>query len=74
MIEGHTDSFGGDKANLDLSQRRADAVMQYLLANMDIERSRIFSMGYGESKPIANNETKEGRAQNRRIDLKLRIK
>lgn len=68
-IEGHTDSFGGDASNLQLSQKRADAVTQYLLANMSIDRSKVSSVGYGETKPIANNETKEGRAKNRRIDL-----
>ena len=71
-IEGHTDSFGSDANNLALSQQRADAVTQYLLANMDIDRSRISSIGYGETVPIANNETKEGRAKNRRIDLIIR--
>lgn len=68
-IEGHTDSFGSDKQNLTLSQERADAVTQYLLANMNLDKSKITSTGYGETKPIANNETKEGRAKNRRIDL-----
>jgi len=72
-VEGHTDSFGSDATNLELSQKRADAVTQYLLANMDIDRTKISSVGYGETRPIANNETKEGRAQNRRIDLKLHI-
>ena len=71
-IEGHTDSFGSDASNLNLSQQRADAVTQYLLANMTIDRSRISSIGYGETVPIANNETKEGRARNRRIDLIIR--
>ena len=71
-IEGHTDSFGGDASNLNLSQQRADAVTQYLLANMTIDRSRISSVGYGETVPIANNETKEGRAKNRRIDLRIK--
>lgn len=67
--EDHTDSQGGDETNLQLSQERADAVKSYLLANMDVEWSRIRSIGFGESKPIANNETLEGRKKNRRIDL-----
>ena len=71
-IEGHTDSFGSDASNLNLSQQRADAVTQYLLANMTIDRSRITSTGYGETVPIANNETNEGRAKNRRIDLRIK--
>ncbi len=68
-IEGHTDSFGGDDANQTLSQDRAIAVRQYLLANMDFDPSRIEAMGYGETRPVASNETKEGRARNRRIDI-----
>jgi len=68
-IEGHTDSHGSDESNLALSQQRAEAVSQYLLANMAIEPSRLTAVGYGESKPIANNETKEGRAKNRRIEV-----
>jgi outer membrane protein OmpA-like peptidoglycan-associated protein len=69
--EGHTDSQGSDDTNLKLSQERADAVKSYLLANMDIEWSRIRAVGYGESNPIANNETSEGREKNRRIDIIL---
>lgn len=69
VIEGHTDSYGSDQKNLELSQERASAVKQYLLANMNIDAKKIMAFGYGESKPIANNETKEGRAKNRRIDL-----
>ena len=68
-VEGHTDSFGGDQMNLQLSQERADAIQAYLLANMQLDRSRIRATGYGESQPIANNETAEGREKNRRIDL-----
>lgn len=69
VIEGHTDSYGSDKKNLELSQERASAVKQYILANMNLEPTKVMSFGYGETKPIANNETKEGRAKNRRIDL-----
>lgn len=68
-IEGHTDSYGSDAMNLQLSEQRAEAVRQYLLANMRIEPARIQSIGYGESRPIANNETAEGRKRNRRIDI-----
>ena len=69
VIEGHTDSYGSDEKNLDLSQERASAVKQYLLANMNIDQKKVMAFGYGETKPIANNETKDGRAKNRRIDL-----
>lgn len=70
-IEGHTDSRGDDRYNENLSYERAMAVKKYLLANMGLDESRITAVGYGESKPIASNETKAGRAQNRRIDIVL---
>jgi OOP family OmpA-OmpF porin len=68
-IEGHTDSHGSDQKNMVLSQERADAVNKYIQANMGLDASRINAVGYGENKPIANNETKEGRAKNRRIEV-----
>lgn len=75
VIQGHTDSQGGDAMNLTLSQKRADAVKAYLMANMpDYDQSNIASFGYGESKPVENNDTKYGRAQNRRIDIVIKIK
>jgi OOP family OmpA-OmpF porin len=69
VIEGHTDSQGSTRLNQRLSQNRADAVRTYLLENVPITPQRISAVGYGAGKPIANNETEEGRAQNRRIDL-----
>lgn len=69
VVEGHTDSYGSDEKNLELSQERASAVKQYIIANMSMDEKKIMAMGYGETKPIANNETKEGRTKNRRIDL-----
>ena len=69
IIEGHTDAQGGDKINQELSEKRASAVREYLLVSMDIDQSRIANTGYGESRPIANNETPEGRQKNRRIDV-----
>ncbi|MDZ7743249.1 MAG: OmpA family protein [Bacteroidota bacterium] len=70
IIEGYTDSFGGDASNLKLSQDRSDAVTKYLIANSNTAaRNKITSVGYGEINPVANNETKEGRKQNRRIDI-----
>lgn len=72
-VQGHTDSFGADESNLELSERRAGAVQQYLLANMDsLGGTEITAVGYGEMVPLANNETPEGRARNRRIDLSIR--
>ncbi|MEQ9004269.1 MAG: OmpA family protein [Pseudomonadales bacterium] len=69
VIEGHTDSFGSDATNQALSQERADAVAQYLLARSPISPTAITALGYGESRPVANNETAEGRTRNRRIDI-----
>jgi outer membrane protein OmpA-like peptidoglycan-associated protein len=72
-IEGHTDSQGAAEKNKSLSQARADAVREYLLANMKLNPERVAAMGRGEDRPIANNETEEGRAKNRRIDLMLEV-
>lgn len=69
VIEGHTDANGSDSANLILSQDRADAVRQYLVTNFGVNQEKISSIGYGEARPVATNETNEGRARNRRIDL-----
>jgi outer membrane protein OmpA-like peptidoglycan-associated protein len=68
-ILGHTDSYGSDEKNLTLSMERAEAVKQYLLANSKAVALQIEATGYGESKPIASNETKDGRAANRRVDV-----
>lgn len=68
-IQGHTDSVGSDRYNKGLSERRANAVMNYLL-NKGIDASRMSAVGYGESMPTASNATREGRAQNRRVELK----
>lgn len=70
-IEGHTDNKGDSRSNQSLSLRRARSVMSYLIANMGLTESQISAIGYGESQPIASNETEQGRAQNRRIDVIL---
>ncbi|NOX52164.1 MAG: OmpA family protein [Gammaproteobacteria bacterium] len=70
-IEGHTDSYGVDTSNLELSVRRAEAVASYLLENSAISPTQLSSVGFGETKPIANNETSDGRWKNRRIDVVL---
>lgn len=72
-IEGHTDSYGSDASNLTLSEQRAAAVVQHLLDNMELDSAKISSVGYGETRPIANNETPEGRAKNRRIDVVIQL-
>ena len=66
-IGGHTDSTASDAYNLKLSQRRADAVKSLLTSRFGIDASRLTAVGYGESKPIADNSTADGRAQNRRV-------
>ncbi len=68
IIEGHTDHVGADKTNLNLSQRRANAVRDYIVKNFKIDKKRLAAKGYGESKPVADNSTVEGRAMNRRIE------
>jgi outer membrane protein OmpA-like peptidoglycan-associated protein len=67
-IRGYTDSVGSEEYNLNLSQKRADAVKQYLV-NSNIDSSRIIAKGYGEADPIASNKTAGGRAENRRIEF-----
>lgn len=67
-IEGHTDSVGNDEINFELSQQRAQSVLNYL-ANKGIQTERLNATGFGESLPIASNDSKEGRALNRRIEF-----
>lgn len=69
-ISGHTDNVGADAYNLQLSQRRAQSVFNYLVEN-GIDARRLSPKGYGASKPLALNTTEEGRQQNRRIEFKL---
>jgi outer membrane protein OmpA-like peptidoglycan-associated protein len=69
-IGGHTDSMGTDEYNINLSQGRANAVREYLV-HEGIQKSRVVSVGYGENKPEASNETDEGRQTNRRVEFKV---
>lgn len=68
-VEGHTDSVGTDAYNQKLSERRANAVRDYLVNKGGISPSRLTTIGYGETKPVTSNATKEGRAKNRRVEL-----
>ncbi len=69
-IEGHTDNVGGEPVNLRLSQRRAEAVRDYLVAK-GISPSRLEAVGFGPRKPIATNKTVRGKAQNRRTEFRI---
>ena len=68
-VEGHTDNVGGDNHNLDLSQRRAASVIAALTSRYQIESGRLSPVGYGASRPKASNDTVDGRALNRRVEL-----
>ena len=67
-IGGHTDSTGGTKHNLELSQKRAEAVQAYLVSR-GVDASRLAAKGYGKAKPVADNKTAEGKTKNRRVEL-----
>ena len=68
LIEGHTDSRGSDNYNLDLSLRRAASVLRFLIKN-GVDHTRLVSQGFGETRPVSTNKTREGRAMNRRVDF-----
>lgn len=70
VVEGHTDSSGGEQYNQLLSERRADAVARFLIDSRVIP-ARVASYGFGESRPIADNQYADGRAANRRVELTL---
>jgi len=72
VVEGHTDNVGDDAANLTLSQARADAVVAYLVQK-GVAADRLQAIGYGETRPIADNKRSKGREKNRRVELKVMI-
>jgi OmpA-OmpF porin, OOP family len=70
-VEGATDSIGGADYNYELSQRRASAVIQYLAAEKSVPAYKIYLIGLGKDKPVDSNKTADGRAKNRRVDIRL---
>lgn len=70
LLAGHTDSTGSDEYNLGLSRRRAESVANYL-ATQNVNTARFATEGYGKTDPIASNDTAEGRAQNRRVEVAI---
>ena len=73
LLEGHTDSRGNATKNKQLSEERAIAVREYIIANMGKSREQITSIGYGSAKPVATNQTSQGRELNRRIDVVISL-
>jgi OOP family OmpA-OmpF porin len=73
LLEGHTDSQGIPTKNKILSEERARAVREYIIANMGINREQITAVGYGDTRPVASNKTVEGRTLNRRIDVVINL-
>lgn len=70
-IEGHTDSVGSAESNLELSERRAQAVRKWFIANAGVDPAKAFAKGYGETQPIADNGNPQGRARNRRVEVRV---
>lgn len=68
-IEGHTDSVGSEEYNQGLSERRANAVRDYLVQNGKIPATLLTAQGFGETRPVASNETAAGRQENRRVEI-----
>ena len=68
-IEGHTDNVGNPKSNQDLSDRRAQAVKAWLTSKQGVKPERLETKGFGDTKPVADNQTEAGRAKNRRVEL-----
>ena len=70
-INAHTDNIGSDHFNQELSEKRAASVVQYLIG-MGLDPAHLVPQGFGETQPVATNDTEEGRALNRRVEFRLR--
>jgi outer membrane protein OmpA-like peptidoglycan-associated protein len=73
IVQGHTDSTGGEEHNLGLSRRRAEAARTHLIGR-GVDPGRLSAVGYGEAYPVVSNDTESGRRQNRRVDILLKAK
>jgi outer membrane protein OmpA-like peptidoglycan-associated protein len=71
VLEGRTDSTGDDTYNVQLGEKRLETVLRYLVVDQDVPMHQIYKMSFGEAKPIAANDTREGRAQNRSVVIKI---
>jgi OmpA-OmpF porin, OOP family len=71
QVEGYTDNVGNKKSNLTLSQKRAEAVVAWLIKTGGVEKKQLKAKGFGDANPIADNKTEEGRAKNRRVDFQV---
>jgi outer membrane protein OmpA-like peptidoglycan-associated protein len=71
VLEGRTDNAGDESYNIQLGERRADAVVRYLVVQQGVAMQRVFKMSFGEDQPVAANDTREGRADNRAVYLKV---
>jgi outer membrane protein OmpA-like peptidoglycan-associated protein len=70
-LAGHTDAVGNDRANLRLSRERVEAVARFLVFKYGVEPRRIFTVGLGKLQPVSDNTTRDGRAKNRRVEIKI---
>jgi outer membrane protein OmpA-like peptidoglycan-associated protein len=71
QVEGHTDNVGNAKANLNLSQKRAESVVKWLVTEGKLPAARLTSKGFGDTVPLADNKTEAGRNKNRRVDFSI---
>lgn len=69
QVEGHTDNVGKSKTNLTLSQKRAQAVVKWLIKSGKVNTKQLKAKGFGDTKPIADNKTEDGRSKNRRVEF-----
>jgi len=71
VMEGHTDSVGSSDYNIQLGQKRVDAVVRYLVVDQEVPMNRISNLSFGKDRPVAENKTKDGRKQNRSVVVRV---